>query len=37
MQYLTSLGADTVITDDMAELGKVAAGGTRLVFIIRFD
>ena len=27
------MGADTVITDDMAELGKVVAGGARLVFL----
>ena len=31
MQYLTSLGATTVVTDDMAELGKLAAAGSRWV------
>ena len=31
MQYLTSLGATTVVTDDMAELGKLAAAGSRLL------
>jgi len=28
------LGADTVITDDMAELGKVAAGGARYDVVV---
>ena len=31
MQYLTSLGATTVVSDDMAELGKLAAAGSRWV------
>jgi len=33
-QYLTSLGATTVVTDDMAELGKLAAAGSRFDVVV---